>query len=110
MPEHTDGSSESKDTKDTTKFELDSCWTGADMYVHINEASWHTGETETSSRTHMDHCQQLVEMNSHWQPTYKCSHVDKHGELVTLEGRGAALYCMHALEIRDRGWAMQKPL
>ena len=21
-----------------------------------------------------------------------------------------ALYCMHALEIRDRGWAMQKPL
>ena len=65
MPEHTNGSSESKDTKDTTKFELDSCWTGADMHVHINEASRHTGETETSSRTHMDHCQQLVEMNSH---------------------------------------------
>ena len=65
MPEHADGSSESKDTEDTTKFELDSYQTGADVHVHIDEASWHTGETETSSRAHMDHCQQLVEMDSH---------------------------------------------
>ena len=88
MPEYTNGSSGPKDTEDTTKFELDSCQTDADMHVHIDEASWHTGETETSSQTHMDHCQQLVEMDGHWQPTYQWSHVDKHGEFVTLEGRG----------------------
>ena len=65
MPEHADGSSESKDTEDTTKFGLDSYLTGVDVHVHIDEASWHIGETETSSQAHMDHCQQLVEMDSH---------------------------------------------
>ena len=49
MPEHADGSSESKDTEDTTRFELDSCRTGADVHVHIDKASWHTGKTEASS-------------------------------------------------------------
>ena len=66
MPEHAGGLSKSKDTEDTTKFELDSCRTGADVHVHIDEASWHTGETKMSSRTHtVNHCQQLVEMDSH---------------------------------------------
>ena len=63
MPEHADGSSELKDTEDTAKVESDSCRAGADVHAHIDEASWHTGETETSSRTLIDHCQQLVEMD-----------------------------------------------
>ena len=63
MPEHADGSSELKDTEDTAKAELDSCRAGADVHAYIDEASWHTGETETSSRTLIDHCQQLVEMD-----------------------------------------------
>ena len=63
----------------------------------------------------MNHCQQLVEIDSHWQPTYQWSHVDKHRELVTLEGPGGGviqpiLYYMHTLEVQDRGWAMSKPL
>ena len=39
IPEHADGSSESRDTEDTAEVELDSCWTGADVHMHINEAS-----------------------------------------------------------------------
>ena len=54
-----------KDTEDTAEVKLDSCWTGADVHVHINEASWHTTETETSYQTYMDHCQQFVEMDNH---------------------------------------------
>ena len=55
MPEHADGLSKSKNAEDTAKVELDSCRTGADMHAHIDEESWHTGETETSSRTPLDH-------------------------------------------------------
>ena len=54
-----------KDTEGTAEIELDSCRTGVDVHVHINEASWHTTETESSSQTYMDHCQQFVEMDNH---------------------------------------------
>ena len=69
MPEHADGSSKSKDAEDTAKIEQDWCWTGAGVHAHIDEASWHTGETKTPSRTPIDHCQQLVEMDSDRKPT-----------------------------------------
>ena len=49
MPEHSDGLSESEETKDTAEIELNSCQTSVDVHVHIDETSWHTGETETSS-------------------------------------------------------------
>ena len=54
MPEHEEGSRESKDTEDIAEVELNSCWTGADVHVYIDEASYHTGETATSSQTPMD--------------------------------------------------------
>ena len=49
MPEHSDGSSESEETKDTAEVELNSCQTGANVHAHIDETSWHVGETKTSS-------------------------------------------------------------
>ena len=39
--EYVNGSRESKDTKDTAEVELDSCWTGVDVHVCINEATPH---------------------------------------------------------------------
>ena len=68
MPEHSHGWRESKKTKGTTEVELDSCQTGADVHAHISE-SWHRGrDKQTSSRRPVDHCQQLVEMDSDWLP------------------------------------------
>ena len=59
MPKHADGSSKSKDTEDTTRFELDSCWTGADVHVHIDKVSWHTGKTEASSEHTVEYNQSV---------------------------------------------------
>ena len=41
-----------KGTKNTVKVELDSCRTGVEMHVHIDEASWHTGETDVFPNAH----------------------------------------------------------
>ena len=91
--------------------------TGANVHAHVDEASLQTGETEASSQTPMDHCQQLVEIVSNWQPTNGRIHnLNKFGELVTLsirlEGPGDAIpaTCMPwKHEIAD-GRSMSKTL
>ena len=83
MPEHADGSNESKETKDAAEVDWDGCQTGTNAHAHIDEAR----QRYLPEHSQTKYCQQSVEMDSNWPP----------------------LYCVYASEARDHGWQCRKP-